>query len=92
VELIKKEEILLRAMGEALRVLRIEAGYRSMESFAHDICMDSALYGRYERGENIKIISLSRLLSHHKINIDEYFKKVFNIISEQQNNKQISIS
>jgi hypothetical protein len=50
----------MRAMGEVLREKRQSAGYTSLETFANDITMDSALYGRYERGENMKIISLFR--------------------------------
>ncbi|MBI3501410.1 MAG: helix-turn-helix domain-containing protein [Bacteroidetes bacterium] len=71
-------------MGEVLRILRQKIGYTSLETFANDIGMDSALYGRYERGENIKIISLARLLSHFNLEIDEYFKQVKKIIRKKK--------
>lgn len=74
----------MRAMGEVLRILRQKIGYTSLETFANDIGMDSALYGRYERGENIKIISLARLLSHFNLEIDEYFKQVKKIIRKKK--------
>lgn len=83
-EFSKNEQTLMRAMGEVLRILRQKIGYTSLETFANDIGMDSALYGRYERGENIKIISLARLLSHFNLEIDEYFKQVKKIIRKKK--------
>lgn len=74
----------MRAMGEALRNQRQKGGYTSLETFANDIGMDSALYGRYERGENIKIISLARLLSHHNVEVQEYFNQVGTIIKKNK--------
>ena len=78
----------MRAMGEVLRIQRQKIGYTSLETFANDIGMDGALYGRYERGENMKIISLTRLLTHHNLEVDDYFIQVGSIIRKQKNGRK----
>lgn len=85
VEFSKEEQKFLKAKGEVLRSLRQKSGYTSLETFANDIGMDPALYGRYERGTNIKAISLFRLLSHHSVGIDNYYMQVVAILKEQKN-------
>ncbi|MBI4931478.1 MAG: helix-turn-helix domain-containing protein [Bacteroidetes bacterium] len=75
-------------MGEVLRIQRQKIGYTSLETFANDIGMDSALYGRYERGENMKVISLARLLSHYNLEIDNYFNQVGKIINKNKNGRK----
>lgn len=71
----KKEEILYRELGIRLKDLRIKAGYTSQETFAYDAEIPRALYGRYEKGANITIASLYKILKFHKISFREFFSK-----------------
>jgi transcriptional regulator with XRE-family HTH domain len=66
-EFSKEETTLLNTVGETLESLRIDAGYKKPTHFAKAITMDPGQYVRYERGENMTIISLIRLLSHHNL-------------------------
>ncbi len=73
-----KEEIHLHyLLGKRLKELRKEAGYTSQETFAYDAEIPRALYGKYEKGSNITINSLRRILKFHKITFKEFFKKGF---------------
>lgn len=60
-------------MGDRIRDLRKKAGYTSQETFAHDAEIPRALYGKYEKGSNITIASLYRILQYHDISFEEFF-------------------
>lgn len=73
-----KEEIHLHSLlGKRLKELRKEAGYTSQETFAYDAEIPRALYGKYEKGANITVDSLLRILKFHNITFKEFFKKGF---------------
>jgi transcriptional regulator with XRE-family HTH domain len=73
-----KNEIHLHTLlGKRLKELRKDAGYTSQETFAYDAEIPRALYGKYEKGANITIDSLHRILKFHKITFKEFFKKGF---------------
>lgn len=73
-----KNEIHLHVLlGKRLKELRKEAGYTSQETFAYDAEIPRALYGKYEKGANITIDSLHRILKFHKITFKDFFKKGF---------------
>ena len=78
----------MKAMGNVLRSQRQNIGYSSLETFANNIGMDSSLYGRYERGENLKIISLARLLIHHNVKVQDYFNDVNTVIGKMNIEKK----
>lgn len=64
-------------MGDRIRDLRKKAGYTSQETFAYDAEIPRALYGKYEKGSNITIASLYRILQFHEITFEEFFSKGF---------------
>ncbi|MBS1650421.1 MAG: helix-turn-helix transcriptional regulator [Bacteroidetes bacterium] len=72
-----KENELHKLLGKRLKELRKCAGYTSRETFAYDAEIPRALYGRYEKGSNITIDSLYRILKFHKIIFKDFFKKGF---------------
>lgn len=73
-----KEEIsFLKAVGEVITELRVKAEFELPTHFAKSITMDPGQYVRYERGENMTLISLTRLLSHHNISLLKFFTMVF---------------
>ena len=73
-ELSVKNEKRLIKIGERLRELRIKEGYKSYENFAFDNEINRVQYGRMEKGANITLASLLRVLDIHKITLEEFFK------------------
>ena len=73
----KKEKELYTLLGKRITELRKQAGYSSQETFAYDAEIPRALYGRYEKGANITIASLHRILKYHKISFQDFFSEGF---------------
>lgn len=73
----EKEKKLYIRLGKRITELRKKAGYTSQETFAYDADIPRALYGRYEKGANLTISSLHRILKFHKISLTEFFKNGF---------------
>jgi transcriptional regulator with XRE-family HTH domain len=76
--MLKEENVeLFNSLGKRLKQLRKKAGYTSQETFAYDAEIPRALYGKYEKGSNITIASLNRILKFHKITFKEFFSECF---------------
>ena len=73
----KEEKKLYELIGNRLTQLRKKSGYTSQETFAYDAEIPRALYGRYERGSNLTMASLYKILKFHKITFKEFFAKGF---------------
>lgn len=73
----KEQEKLYLKIGERIKELRKKAGYTSQETFAYDAEIPRALYGRYEKGANITINSLHKILKFHNISFKDFFSKGF---------------
>jgi len=71
------EKKLYVLMGKRITQLRKKAGYTSQETFAYDADIPRALYGRYEKGANLTIYSLYRILKHHEITFEDFFEEGF---------------
>lgn len=69
------EETLL-AIGERLKTLRIEKGYSSYEKFAWDNEINRVQYYRMEKGANITIKSLLKVLEVHDLSLEEFFSHI----------------
>ena len=69
---------LYSAISRRLKELRTEAGYTNQESFAYEAKIPRAQYGRYEKGTNLTIRSLNKILQFHEISFEKFFKGVFN--------------
>ena len=72
-ELSAKHEKQLIKVGDRLRVLRKKAGYKSYENFAFDNEINRVQYGRMEKGTNITLLSLLKVLDIHKLTLEEFF-------------------
>jgi hypothetical protein len=72
-ELSNKNEKRLIRIGERLRELRKNAGYKSYENFAFDNEINRVQYGRMEKGINITLVSLLKVLDIHKITLEDFF-------------------
>jgi transcriptional regulator with XRE-family HTH domain len=74
----KEEKKLFKKIGQRLTALRKQAGYTSQETFAYDADIPRALYGRYEKGANLTIASLYKILKFHEISFEDFFSEGFN--------------
>lgn len=74
---IENEAELYSLLGKRITNLRKKAGYTSQETFAYDAEIPRALYGRYEKGVNLTLASLYRILKYHKISLSDFFKNGF---------------
>ena len=72
-EVSTKHEKRLIKIGERLRDLRKKAKYKSYENFAFDNELNRVQYGRMEKGSNITLVSLLKVLDIHKISLEEFF-------------------
>jgi hypothetical protein len=75
-ELSSKSEKRLIKIGERLRELRKKADYKSYENFAFDHELNRVQYGRMERGANITLVSLLKVLDIHKVSLEDFFSGI----------------
>lgn len=66
----------LLQIAAKLRQLRIAAGYSSYEAFAFDHELPRVSYGKHEKGSNITMKSLLRLLDIHKVTLAQFFSNL----------------
>ncbi|WP_343604796.1 helix-turn-helix transcriptional regulator [Fluviicola sp.] len=74
-ELSEKQKQQLITLGQKLKELRIKSGYSSYETFAFDKGINRANYGRYEKGENMRVSTLIQILDAHGLTLEDLFKK-----------------
>lgn len=74
----------IEQIAKRIRALRKERGYTNQEKFAYKIDIARAQYGRYERGADLKISSLSKILHAHGITLKEFFATGFDEAEEQE--------
>ncbi|HYG40088.1 MAG TPA: helix-turn-helix transcriptional regulator [Cytophagales bacterium] len=67
----------LQNIGKRLKQLRIEKGYTNYEQFAYEHDIPRAQYGRYERGEDLKLSSLLKVLQGLDISLKDFFAEGF---------------
>lgn len=63
-------------IAQKIKQLRIDAGYSSAENFAYDNELNRVQYWRVERGANITLATLFKVLDIHKINLSEFFSSI----------------
>ncbi|MCH5243658.1 MAG: hypothetical protein J1F29_02035 [Lentimicrobiaceae bacterium] len=66
----------LNVIGEKIKSLRINSGYTSAEIFAYEHDLNRISYWRMEKGSNITMASLFRILDIHRITLGEFFKDI----------------
>lgn len=52
----------------------MKAGYSSLEGFAYEHEISRTQYARNERGEDMRISSLMKLLQAHDMTLQEFYK------------------
>ena len=65
---------LLTALGKKLQEVRKERGYKNYEKFAFENDIPRTQYGRYERGADLKVSSLLKVLNALDIPASEFFE------------------
>lgn len=63
-------------IGERMKEIRIAKGYKNYEKFAYDNNIPRAQYGRYERGSDLKLSSLMKVLDGFDMSLEEFFSKL----------------
>ncbi|MDN5215567.1 XRE family transcriptional regulator [Fulvivirgaceae bacterium BMA12] len=64
----------INAIADRIKKLRIDAGYKSYQRFAIENELDPRQYFRVEKGQNLKLSSLFRILNIHGVSLSEFFK------------------
>lgn len=67
----QKEELVI--IAEKIKYLRIKNGYSNYEDFAYDADIARAQYGKYEKGANLMITTLMKILKHHNMSLADFF-------------------
>jgi transcriptional regulator with XRE-family HTH domain len=67
----------LNKVADRIRQLRLKRGYTSYEIFAFENNINRAQFGRYERGEDLRISSLFKVLRALKVTPKEFFSEGF---------------
>lgn len=64
------------AIAMKIKQLRLEKGYTSYEQFAWDNEINRVQYWRIEKGSNITIASLLKVLDIHKVSLRDFFSDI----------------
>lgn len=70
------KEAVYKKIGKRLREIRIAKGYKNYEKFAYDNDIPRAQYGRYERGTDLKLSSLMKVLDGFDMTLEEFFSGI----------------
>lgn len=73
-----EKEVLLR-IGIRIKDLRLNAGFKSQDTFSYASGVPRAQYSRYEKGSNITMLSLQKILKFHKISWENFFSEGIDI-------------
>ena len=73
----KQIESQLQNMGKRLQQLRKKKGFKNYEKFAYENDLPRAQYGRYERGQDLKVSSLLKVLKGFDMGLKEFFSEGF---------------
>ena len=70
-----REEV-LKKIGQRMKEIRKEKGYKNYELFAYENGIPRAQYGRYERGSDLKLSNLLKVLDGFDMTLEEFFKGI----------------
>jgi hypothetical protein len=65
-----------KKIAEKIKQLRLATGQKSYEKFAWENDMNRIQYFRIEKGENITIATLLKVLDIHKISLKDFFSDI----------------
>lgn len=64
----------IEQIAQKIKQLRKDSGYTSYETFAYDKDLNRVQYWRIEKGHNITLKTLIKILDIHKISMEDFFK------------------
>jgi transcriptional regulator with XRE-family HTH domain len=64
-------------LGDRIKQLRAEKGYTSYEYFAYDHAISLAQFGRYEKGQGLRVSSLINVVKAFGVSLSEFFSEGF---------------
>ena len=70
------QEFLVK-MGKRMKELRTKKGYTSSETFAYEAGISRTMYGNYERGTDMRVTNLRKVVKALGISLDEFFSEGF---------------
>lgn len=70
----------LQKIGERMKAIRIAQGYTNYEQFAYQHHIGRAQYGRYERGQDLRISSLLKVVRAFDMTLPEFFSEGFDAV------------
>ncbi len=71
-----KDELITK-IAARMKSLRISKNYTSYEAFAYDHNLSRALYGRYEKGKDMRVTSLAKVAEAFNMTLEEFFSEGF---------------
>ncbi len=77
----------IQNLANKFKQLRKEKGYTNYEIFAYDNDISRAQYGGYEKGEDLRFSSLSKVLKGLDISLKDFFSEGFDTKSKKKKNK-----
>jgi DNA-binding XRE family transcriptional regulator len=60
-------------IAKKIKALRIKNGYKSYEHFAHDHNLQRMSYWRLEKGSNLTLKTLFKVLDIHHVSVEDFF-------------------
>jgi hypothetical protein len=63
-------------IAKKIKQLRLDKGYTSYEQFAWDHEINRVQYWRIEKGGNITLASLLKILDIHKLSLKDFFSDI----------------
>jgi hypothetical protein len=72
----EKPDVRLNAIAQKLKQMRLDKGYSSYEAFAWENGINRVQYWRIEKGSNITLKSLLKVLDIHKVKLSEFCKDI----------------
>ncbi len=60
-----------------MKEIRKQKGYNNYETFAYEKGIPRAQYGRYERGSDLKLSNLLKVLDGFNMTLEEFFREGF---------------
>ena len=68
---------ILKLVGARMKNLRVAKGFSNYENFAYESDISRAQYGKYEKGGDLRLSSLIKVLRTLEIDLNEFFNEAF---------------
>jgi transcriptional regulator with XRE-family HTH domain len=74
VNILDKQQLTIQKIGARIRELRKARGYTNHDTFAYDHEIDRTQYSKYERGADMRVTTLIKVLAALDISLEDFFK------------------